>query len=153
MAISDNKKFLAICEKAKQAICFIYEVATLKRRRIITSSESVAKEFIDVRFAHSEDKMTNFLLTLVSICSFLFCVTHILDLNNLFHFFRRVNQITDQLSGSGTNRDSYSRSSSTQMYQKGAFLIKRASILIKRPMGVFWLQCLFWAKTATSITS
>ena len=66
MAVSDNKKFLAICERSQQAVCFVYEVASLKRRRIITSSESIAKEFIDVRFAHSEDKMTNFMLTLVS---------------------------------------------------------------------------------------
>ena len=66
MAVSHNKKYLAVCEKAQQAICFIYELNSLKRRRIITSSESVAKEFIDVKFANSDDKLTNFLVTLVS---------------------------------------------------------------------------------------
>ena len=66
MAISHNKKFLAICERAQQAVCFIYEVNSLKRRRILTSTDSVAKEFIDVKFAYSEDKLTNFLFTLVS---------------------------------------------------------------------------------------
>ena len=75
MAISHNKKFLAICERAQQAICFVYEVNSLKRRRILTTNESVAKEFIDVKFAYSEEKMTNFLLTLVSeptvLCNFL----------------------------------------------------------------------------------
>lgn len=66
MAISANKKFLAICERAQQAICFVYEVNSLKRRRILTTQDSIAKEFIDVKFAYSEEKMTNFLLTLVS---------------------------------------------------------------------------------------
>mgnify|MGYP000942726258 CR=1 FL=1 len=66
MAVSHNKKFLAVCERASQAVCFIYEVGSLKRRRILTSSESVAQEFIDVKFAHSEEKLTNFLFTLVS---------------------------------------------------------------------------------------
>lgn len=45
----------------------MYELNTLKRRRVITSSESVAKEFIDVKFAYSDEKLTNFLFTLVSI--------------------------------------------------------------------------------------
>ena len=67
MAISHNKKYLAICERAPQAVCFIYETHSLKRRRMLTSSESVAKEFIDVKFAYSEEKLTNFLFTLVSI--------------------------------------------------------------------------------------
>ena len=66
MAISHNKKYLAICERAPQAVCFVYETQSLKRRRILTSSESVAKEFIDVKFAFSDEKLTNFLFTLVS---------------------------------------------------------------------------------------
>ena len=70
MAVSHNKKFMAVCERSHQAICFVYELNTLKRRRVITSSESVSKEFIDVKFAYSEEKLTNFLLTLVSIKSF-----------------------------------------------------------------------------------
>ena len=70
MAVSHNKKFMAVCERSHQAICFVYELNTLKRRRVITSSESVSKEFIDVKFAYSEEKLTNFLLTLVSINSF-----------------------------------------------------------------------------------
>ena len=69
MAVSHNKKFMAVCERSHQAICFVYELNTLKRRRVITSSESVSKEFIDVKFAYSEEKLTNFLLTLVSINS------------------------------------------------------------------------------------
>lgn len=66
MAISPNKKYLALCERAEQAVCLIYELNTLKRRRILTSEEFASKEFIDVKFAYSEEKLTNFLLTLVS---------------------------------------------------------------------------------------
>jgi len=42
MAVSHSKKYLAVCERASQAICFVYELNTLKRRRVITSSESTA---------------------------------------------------------------------------------------------------------------
>ena len=67
MAVSSNNKYLAVCERSQQAICLIYELGTLKRRRILTSSESAATEFIDVKFtAQTEDKLTNFLFTLVS---------------------------------------------------------------------------------------
>ena len=68
MAVSANRKFLAVCERSQQAICLIYELNSLKRRRILTSSESPAQEFIDVKFtaSQSEDKLTNFLFTLVS---------------------------------------------------------------------------------------
>ena len=66
MAISHNKKYLALCERSEQAVCFVYEVNSLKRRRILTSDDFNAKEFIDVKFAHSDEKLTNFLLTLVS---------------------------------------------------------------------------------------
>ena len=66
MAVSPNKKYLAICEKAERAVCIIYEVNTLKRRRILTTDDSDAQEFIDVKFAYSEEKLTNYLFTLVS---------------------------------------------------------------------------------------
>ena len=66
MAVSHNKKFMAVCERSHQAVCFVFELNTLKRRRVITSTESVAKEFIDVKFAYSDEKLTNFLFTLVS---------------------------------------------------------------------------------------
>ena len=50
MAVSSNNKYLAVCERSQQAICLIYELGTLERRRILTSSESAATEFIDVKF-------------------------------------------------------------------------------------------------------
>ena len=37
---------------------------TLKRRRVLTSSELQAKEFTQVSFAYSEEKLHNYLLTL-----------------------------------------------------------------------------------------
>jgi len=66
MALSQNKKFLAVCERSQQAVCFVYEVNTLKRRRVLTSTELEAKEFIDCKFSYTEEKLNNFLLTLVS---------------------------------------------------------------------------------------
>ena len=68
MAVSNvNKRFLAVCEEARQAICIIYDLTTLKRRKILTSSEVQSSKFTDVKFAYSEEKLNNFLLTLVSV--------------------------------------------------------------------------------------
>ena len=39
LAVSHNKRYLAVCEKSNQAICVIYELNTLKRRRILTANE------------------------------------------------------------------------------------------------------------------
>ena len=69
MAVSHNKKFLAVCERADKAICFVYELSTLKRRRVITSMDIQAKDFIICKFAYSEEKLSNFLLTVVSLYS------------------------------------------------------------------------------------
>ena len=67
MAVSNvNKRFLAVCEEAKQALCVVYDLQTLKRRKILTSSEIQSSKFTDVKFAYSEEKLTNFLMTLVS---------------------------------------------------------------------------------------
>jgi len=84
MAVSANGRFLAVCERAKQALCIVYELKSekgdyfLKRRRILTTSESPASEFKEVKFAYSEEKMTNFLLTFVSYSLFkpniFFCI-------------------------------------------------------------------------------
>jgi len=60
MALHPNKRYLAVCEKAKQAICLIYEITptTIKRKRILTSSECKASEFINCNFSNSEEKLT-----------------------------------------------------------------------------------------------
>lgn len=39
MAISANKKYIALCERAEQAVCMVYELNTLRRRRILTSED------------------------------------------------------------------------------------------------------------------
>ena len=67
LAVSHNKKSLAVCEQSTQALCVVYELNTLKRRKILTSSELQSREFTQVSFAYSEEKLQNFLLTLVRI--------------------------------------------------------------------------------------
>ena len=68
MAISNvnNRRYLAVCEEARQALCVVYDLHTLKRKKILTSSEIKSSKFTDVKFAYSEEKLTNFLVTLVS---------------------------------------------------------------------------------------
>jgi cilia- and flagella-associated protein 57 len=67
MALHPNKRFLAICEKAKQAICIIYELTSQgpKRRRILTSSDCRSNEFIHCSF-NSNEKASQYLVTTVS---------------------------------------------------------------------------------------
>ena len=64
LAVSHNKRYLAVCEKSAQALCIVYELNTLKRRRILTSSELTSSEFTQASFAYSEEKLQNYLLTL-----------------------------------------------------------------------------------------
>lgn len=67
MAISPSKRNLAVCERADHAVCFVYDLHAPNRKpRVLTSTEIDAAEFVDVKFAHSSEKLTNFLLTLVS---------------------------------------------------------------------------------------
>jgi hypothetical protein len=51
-------------------MCIIYELsnkhAQIKRKRILTSSECKATEFVQCSFANSEEKSTQFLVTVVS---------------------------------------------------------------------------------------
>ena len=39
LAVSPAKKYLAICEKSERAICSVYDLTTLKRRKVLTSLE------------------------------------------------------------------------------------------------------------------
>ena len=83
MAVSNiSKRYLAVCEEAKHALCIVYDLHTLKRKKILTSSEIHASKFIDVKFGYSEEKLTNFLVTLVSLNPLLF------NLLTLFFSFR-----------------------------------------------------------------
>ena len=64
MALSPAKKSLAVCERSDRAICCVYDVNTLKRKKILTSNECQAKEFVSVNFAPSNEK--SMLVTLTS---------------------------------------------------------------------------------------
>lgn len=65
MAVSPVKKqFLAVCERAERAVCVIYDISGLgqnpplppKRRKVLSSSDYTAKEFISVCFAPTAEK-------------------------------------------------------------------------------------------------
>jgi hypothetical protein len=64
LAVSQAKKYLAVCEKAERALCIVYDLGTLKRRKILTSTDYNAREFISVAFAATNEK--SLLCTLVS---------------------------------------------------------------------------------------
>jgi hypothetical protein len=59
LAVSPSKKFLAVCEKAERAICSVYVASmdtknntlVFKKKKVLTSSEYQAKEFISVAFS------------------------------------------------------------------------------------------------------
>jgi hypothetical protein len=56
IAVSAAKKFIAVCEKAEKAVCVVYDAITHKRRRILTSTEINAKEFISAAFSPLNEK-------------------------------------------------------------------------------------------------
>ena len=56
LAISHNSKYLAVCEKSTQAVCFIYDVIQGKRKKVLTSVDCAADSFTGVNFARSSDK-------------------------------------------------------------------------------------------------
>ena len=56
MALSHTKNYLAVCERSERAICSIYNVATRKRRKVITTDHVTDKEFISVAFSQQNDK-------------------------------------------------------------------------------------------------
>jgi hypothetical protein len=56
MTLSISKKYLAVCERAEKAVCCVYDVATLKRRKILTSTDYNSKEFVSANFAPSNEK-------------------------------------------------------------------------------------------------
>jgi cilia- and flagella-associated protein 57 len=57
MALSANKKEIAICEKAENAVCVIYEMSTLKRKKVLCSSDYDSTSFTAVAFAKSSEKL------------------------------------------------------------------------------------------------
>jgi len=64
LALSPSKKFLAVCERAERAVCCVFDMTTMKRRKVLTSTEFSAQEFVSVNFAPSNEK--SMLVTLTS---------------------------------------------------------------------------------------
>ncbi len=65
LALSPCKRYLAVCEKAKQAVCAIYDPLTQKRKKILTSNEYQASEFVAAAFSNTRamDLLTHYLIT------------------------------------------------------------------------------------------
>lgn len=64
LAVSPSRKHIAVCERAERAICIIYDLENLiknptvpaKRKKVLSSSDYTAKDFICVCFAPSAEK-------------------------------------------------------------------------------------------------
>ena len=59
LAVTRSKKFLAIAEKTERTpICIIYDLQTLKRKKVIASTElkKENKEFISIAFSAKNEK-------------------------------------------------------------------------------------------------
>jgi len=64
LAVSRNKKFIAIAEKtAKYPICTVYDLNTLRRKKFITSNDIKSKEFVSIAFSPTNPSL---LVTLTS---------------------------------------------------------------------------------------
>jgi len=66
LALSKSKRYLAVCEKAENAFCVIYDIHgfhasskdahTAKRKKILTSSDYNSREFLSVAFSIHHEK-------------------------------------------------------------------------------------------------
>ena len=81
LALSSNKKTLAVCEKAVQAVCSVYNIdkvikmlsekknidfsSVLRKRKVLTTHESEATHFISVDFCSQDERL---LVTLGNDC-------------------------------------------------------------------------------------
>lgn len=68
LALSPCKRLLAVCERAKQAICSIYDTTTFKRKKILTSTEYNACEFVAAAFNNTAafDQQSHYLITVTN---------------------------------------------------------------------------------------
>lgn len=62
MTVSPGKKYIAICERAEKAQCFIFDTTTQRRRKCLVANECESQEYISVAFSPANEK--NFLITL-----------------------------------------------------------------------------------------
>mmetsp|Transcript_31356 Transcript_31356/g.74513 ORF Transcript_31356/g.74513 Transcript_31356/m.74513 type:complete len:1197 (-) Transcript_31356:67-3657(-) len=51
ITVSANKKFVAVAEKSDKGVITIFDLHSLKRRRLLTATDSLAKEFVSLAFS------------------------------------------------------------------------------------------------------
>jgi len=51
IAVSPNKKFVAVAEKSDKGVITVFDLHSLKRRRLLTASDSMSKEFVSLAFS------------------------------------------------------------------------------------------------------
>lgn len=52
ITLSVNKKYLAVAERAERAIISIYDMSTLKKRKVLTATESDLREYLSISFSN-----------------------------------------------------------------------------------------------------
>ena len=48
LAVSANKKYVAVAERADKAVITVYDLQTLKRRKVLATSEVACKEYVSI---------------------------------------------------------------------------------------------------------
>lgn len=51
MCVSSNKKLLAVAERSEKAMITVYDLQTLKRRKVLMSSDANSKEYVSLCFS------------------------------------------------------------------------------------------------------
>ena len=51
LAVSGNRKFLAVAERSEKGTVTIYDLGTLKRRKVLSISELGSKEYVSLCFS------------------------------------------------------------------------------------------------------
>lgn len=51
IAVSPNREFIAVAEKGERASILIYDVQTLKKKKILATSEAASKEYVSLAFS------------------------------------------------------------------------------------------------------
>jgi len=69
LAVSPSHRFLAVCEKAEHPLCIIYDLHGIKqgqnpkRKKVLTSHDTFAKEFVSACFSPHHEKINIVTLT------------------------------------------------------------------------------------------
>jgi cilia- and flagella-associated protein 57 len=51
LCLSSNKRYLAVGEKGEKPVCIIYDLQTMRKRKVLTLTDGDAKEFISISFS------------------------------------------------------------------------------------------------------